>query len=103
VSIGKDAGSKPALLAARVSPESKIEPGTPIMFADGVELASDGTMYWTDATDIPATMPVGRGHPWDALAPWQLTLFAVRPSCMLGWRCVVAEIKFSLQDFPVLV
>ena len=51
-------------LANRVSPSSTLDPGSQITFADDLDIASDGTIYFTDAQNIttaPNRQVAGQG------------------------------------------
>ena len=41
------------VLANRASPKSLLRPGSLINYANDLDIASDGTIYFTDSTDIP--------------------------------------------------
>lgn len=62
-------------LAARISPESAIGNGTEILFANAVDIAKDGTIFFSDATNIPP-FRIGK-HRWDGFAPSTLNAFQV--------------------------
>jgi hypothetical protein len=46
---------------AIVSADSPLAPNTPVEFANGVDIASDGTVYFTHASDVTAYRCVGSG------------------------------------------
>eukprot|EP00191_Tetraselmis_sp_GSL018_P022107 CAMPEP_0177619900 /NCGR_PEP_ID=MMETSP0419_2-20121207/26554_1 /TAXON_ID=582737 /ORGANISM="Tetraselmis sp., Strain GSL018" /LENGTH=358 /DNA_ID=CAMNT_0019119293 /DNA_START=370 /DNA_END=1448 /DNA_ORIENTATION=+ len=69
-----EAGSRKAiLLAASVSEDSPLEPGTSIDFADDVDVSSDGTVYFTDACNIPPAKVADRDY--DTLGASRISAF----------------------------
>lgn len=64
------------VLAARVSPGAGPEAGTPILFADGLDIGSEGAVYFTDAAAAaPPRLP---GGSYDAMAVAVEALLEVR-------------------------
>lgn len=47
---------KLSILANAVSRASQIDPGSPISYANDLDIASDGTVYFTDSTAIPVAL-----------------------------------------------
>ena len=64
------------ILANRVSPSSTKYPGAEIIFADDLDVASDGTVYFSTMTDIP--LPRGASGHYEALPPCALNIMQVR-------------------------
>lgn len=60
------------LLTARVSPDSQLQPDTAIAYAEDLDIAADGTIYFTDATDIPVVAPE-----YHLMRPVDLSVFEV--------------------------
>jgi sugar lactone lactonase YvrE len=40
------------VLANRVSPSSPLQPGSPINYANDLDVGPDGTVYFTDSVDV---------------------------------------------------
>ncbi|KAL3133309.1 hypothetical protein ABBQ38_007188 [Trebouxia sp. C0009 RCD-2024] len=60
------------ILANRVSPSSSKHPGTEVIYADDLDVASDGTVYFSTMTDIPLLRSAsGR---YEALPPCELNI-----------------------------
>lgn len=88
------------VLAARVSPGTGPEAGTPIMFADGLDIGSDGTVYFTDAVAIaPPRLP---GGGYDAMAVAVEALLEVRMRAYkCSWRSCVGTTPLGPLPHPV--
>jgi hypothetical protein len=54
VSPGDPDNQKLIMATSRVTDDSPLWPGTPVEFIDGIDIASDGTVYLTQATDVIA-------------------------------------------------
>lgn len=52
VNPGDAEQQKLVLAAGRVSDESPLLPGYPIEFANSIDVAMDGTVYFTSSTDV---------------------------------------------------
>ena len=64
-----------SILANRVSPTSPKNPGAELIFSDDLDVASDGTVYFSTMTDIPlAKGPTGQ---YDAMSPCVLNIMQV--------------------------
>ncbi|KAK9845730.1 hypothetical protein WJX81_000750 [Elliptochloris bilobata] len=61
-----------AVLSARVSPGAGPHAGTPIMLADDLDIAGDGTIYFSDATAFAPPRQVDGSY--DAMAPATKTM-----------------------------
>lgn len=73
------------ILAARVSPGTGAGEGSEILFADDLDIASDGTIYFTD---MAAVQPVRdeEGH-YDLLAAHKANLLQASGQGGLGCLC----------------
>ena len=69
-----------SILANRVSPSSSKYPGAEVIFADDLDVASDGTVYFSTMTDI-APLRGASGH-YEAMPPCILNIMQVRCSCI---------------------
>lgn len=64
------------VLTTHVSDDSPSDPGSPINYADGVDIGPDGTIYFSDACVVsPVKLPDGS---YDALGASKLCLMQVR-------------------------
>lgn len=63
------------MLANRVSPSSSKYPGAEIIFADDLDVASDGTVYFSTMTDI--ALPRGPSGHYEAMPPCVLNIMQV--------------------------
>ena len=63
------------ILAKRVSLSAAKTPGSEIIFADDLDVASDGTVYFSTLTDVPPVPGPTNEH--DALRPCVLNLMQV--------------------------
>lgn len=63
------------ILAKRVSLSAAKTPGSEIIFADDLDVASDGTVYFSTLTDVPPIPGPTNEH--DALRPCVLNLMQV--------------------------
>lgn len=100
---GAQRGSHPAsqqqprtqlvVLANSVSPSSPLDPGTPITYADGLDIAADGTIYFTDAQSVPTAMR--RDGIYDPLRSWQVAMMGGVPSGRL--------LRYSPSDGSTIV
>lgn len=64
------------ILANRVSPSSPKYPGAEMIFADDLDVASDGTVYFSTMTDI--ALPRGPSGHYEAMPPCVLNIMQVR-------------------------
>lgn len=63
------------ILANRVSPTSAKYPGAELIFSDDLDIASDGTVYFSTMTDIPLVKgPTGQ---YEAMPPCVLNIMQV--------------------------
>jgi hypothetical protein len=69
--LEKETG-KVVVLAAEVSPDSALDPGTPISYAEDISIAKDGTIYFTDGGHIGPKPPS-----YDIFRPVVLTILEV--------------------------
>ncbi|KAI8477110.1 MAG: strictosidine synthase [Monoraphidium minutum] len=68
ISGGAGAPPRQALLTARVSDDSPLAAGRPIEFANSLDIASDGRVYFSHSTDLaPFRMPDGTWNPLDSV------------------------------------
>jgi len=73
------------VLAARVSPGAGPGAGTPILFADGLALARDGAVYFTDAVALaPRRLPSGGYDAMGVAAEALLTARQPALGCRVG-------------------
>lgn len=72
-------GSEPTrVLANRVSASSKLQPGSPILYANSVDVSpTTGKIYFTSSSDVPPAL--GTKGFYDTLASSILTFAGVRP------------------------
>ena len=63
------------VLTKRVSPSASEQPGSEIIFADDLDVAADGTVYFSTLTDVPP-IPGPTGE-YDALKPCVLNVMQV--------------------------
>ena len=63
------------ILAKRVSPSASQMPGSEIIFADDLDVASDGTVYFSTMVDVPP-VPGPTGE-YDAMKPCALNIMQV--------------------------
>ena len=75
------------ILANRVSPSSSKHPGAEIIFADDLDVASDGTVYFSTMTDI--ALPRGASGHYEAMPPCVLNIMQV---------CYTQPVPYSLKD-----
>lgn len=71
VSVSKASGLT-AIVTKRVSPSASKRPGLELNFADDLDVASDGTVYFSTLTDVPL-LPSRTGE-YDALKPCVLNV-----------------------------
>lgn len=64
-----------SILAARVSPGAGKHARSPLMLTDDLDIAGDGTVYFSDATAFPP--PRKADGSYDAMAPSVQTLLEV--------------------------
>ena len=69
------ATGKVVILASRVSADSPKDPGSVINYANDLDIAQDGTVYFTTSSDIPV-VPNALGF-WDTFAVFMLTMLQV--------------------------
>lgn len=81
VNPGDKDQQKLVLATGRVSDESPLMAGFPMEFADDLDIASDGTVYFSSATDVLA-YKVEDGS-WEALDSVYVTIAKARPAGML--------------------
>jgi len=74
----EQATGKVVILASQVSDDSPLDPGSVINYANDVDIAEDGTIYFTTSSDIPV-VPNVFGF-WDTYASFTLTMLKVWPS-----------------------
>ena len=67
---------KVIILASQVSDDSPKAPGSVINYANDVDIAEDGTVYFTTSSDIPV-VPNKLGF-WDTFAVFSLTMLQVQ-------------------------
>lgn len=65
------------VLANRASVTSPLQPGSPIHYANDLDIASEGSIYFTDSTAIPPALT--RGGSYDTMWSYLLTLFQGEP------------------------
>lgn len=70
------ATGKVIILASQVSNDSPKDPGSVINYANDLDVAKDGTVYFTTSCDIPV-VPNALGF-WDTFAVFTLTMLQVR-------------------------
>ncbi|KAF8061129.1 Apmap [Scenedesmus sp. PABB004] len=70
------ADNSTTVLADRVSASSPIDPGTPIVYANDLAVASDGRVYFTACTDIAPSLAPGGYR--DTFRAWMLGLAQAR-------------------------
>lgn len=70
------ASGKVVILASQVSDDSPQDPGSVINYANDLDIAQDGTVYFTTSCDIPV-VPNALGF-WDTFAVFTLTMLQVR-------------------------
>jgi hypothetical protein len=61
----------------QVTPDAALDPGTPIVYADDVDIGPDGAVYFSDAQSIPVALGDGGVH-YDPMHSYLLGLFGVR-------------------------
>ena len=66
------------VLTKRVSPSASKQPGSEIIFADDLDVAADGTVYFSTLTDVPL-LPLPSGE-YDTLKPCVLNIMQVGQS-----------------------
>ena len=69
------ASRRASILAARVSPGAGPHARTPLMLTDDLDIARDGTVYFSDATAFAP--PRAADGTYDAMAPTTRTLLEV--------------------------
>ena len=62
-------------LTDRVSSDSPIDPDTPIQYADDLDVASDGTVYFSDACMISAARFANGDY--DVVPPSEMSFYQV--------------------------
>lgn len=62
------------LLTSRVSDDSPLAPGSPILYANDLDIARDGTIYFSDSQDIPVAR--GLEGSYDTLESYMQGLYA---------------------------
>ena len=67
---------KVVILASQVSDDSPKDPGSVVNYANDLDIAQDGTVYFTTSCDIPV-VPNALGF-WDTFAVFTLTMLQVR-------------------------
>ena len=81
------------ILASQVSADSPKDPGSVINYANDLDIAQDGTVYFTTSCDIPV-VPNALGF-WDTFAVFILTTLQVR-STSLNHKSVQASSEQKL-------
>jgi len=81
VSPGDPDKQKLIMATSRVTDDSALWPGTPVEFIDGIDIASDGTVYLTQASDVIAYRT--EDDSWDAVDSVYVTLQKGAPVGML--------------------
>jgi len=72
-------GGRLVVLANRVSPSTDVDPGTPIVYANALDIsASSGIVYFSDSQNI--TTALNKAGFYDTLGSFMLGLFAGIPS-----------------------
>lgn len=66
------------ILSTLVSETSSKEPGTPVVYANDLDIAKDGVVYFSDSTIIPVVM--GSGGWFDSLRTYILTVLHGKPT-----------------------
>jgi len=69
------------ILSKRVSPSATKMPGSELIFADDLDVASDGTVYFSTLSDVPP-IPSATGE-YDPLSPCVLNIAKVSVKCIL--------------------
>jgi hypothetical protein len=69
-------GTQAVLAATHVSSSSALYPGRQVTFANDLDIAEDGTIYFTSST--PVLPPLSAKGYWDMARGWQLDLLGVR-------------------------
>ena len=95
VSVSKASGLT-AIVTKRVSPSASKRPGLELNFADDLDVASDGTVYFSTLTDVPL-LPSRTGE-YDALKPCVLNVLQVSV-CVFGCIAVLCHL---LHHIPTL-
>ena len=91
VSVSKASGLT-AIVAKRVSPSACKRPGLTLNFADDLDVASDGTVYFSTLTDVPL-IPTRTGE-YDALKPCVLNVLQVS----VNFCCCTADLYACIHD-----
>lgn len=68
----EQASGKVVILASQVSDDSPLDPGSVINYANDLDIAGDGTIYFTTSSEIPV-VPNALGF-WDTYATFTLTM-----------------------------
>ena len=76
---------KVVILTSQVSDDSPKAPGSVINYANDVDIAKDGTVYFTTSVDIPV-VPNVLGF-WDTFAVFSLTMLQVCTTRGTDDRC----------------
>ena len=84
---------KVVLLTSVVSSDSPLDPGTVINYAEDLDIAANGTIYFTDGTSIPPHAP-----DYEILPPVNLAVFEVHSSSFLHLLPAVLLTKFRFQS-----
>jgi hypothetical protein len=71
----KPASRRLLVLANRASPDSPLQPGSPINYANDLDMAPDGKVYFSDCSAIPPAL--NRGGWYDTMRSFMLTLWQV--------------------------
>ena len=71
----EQASGKVVILASQVSDDSPLDPGSVINYANDLDIAGDGTIYFTTSSEIPV-VPNALGF-WDTYATFTLTMLQV--------------------------
>lgn len=73
-----EAGSgRVILLTSKISSDSDLDPGTPIAFANDLDIAADGTVYFSDSSAIPPARNSESPPSWDIFLGFLLTTMQV--------------------------
>lgn len=82
-----------SLLATHISASSPEGAGEPITYANDLDVAADGTVYFTSCTDI--VPPLNAAGFWDTYAAWFASLMQVRAwavVCIAGVAALVLQL-----------
>lgn len=82
--------SRLELSAAKVSADSRIRPGEDIMYADDLDIASDGTVFWSTATDLAPYRYMRRHDMYLIHTECAVMVLPTDVCCSLALGCAVA-------------